>query len=222
MEINSNIKTVLVTVLATSGLIALLVATYALGTRSNRTEQVTVQPAETPTISTNMQPAATNQVANAANTVANNVNNAVNNMIAIAGSTPRIREKPAPESKRTLSEAFSGDWVYVTETADSPGGFYYFYKALSVKKTSDGVEVWVRRYPMFPMKFARREELTIPVDYALEKLKFYCDNGTFHTESETYFDADGSSIPHDRSYRYQDVAPGTVTESMAKKVCSIE
>ena len=126
------------------------------------------------------------------------------------------------EKKRPLSDGYAVGWSYLTETSESSYGFYYFYKEDSITVETSTVVVWARKYPMFPKGFAKRNEVTTPVDYSVEKIRFNCKDGNFYILNETLFDASGNSIDGKSGYRtVQTVVPGTLTETLQQRVCSV-
>ena len=85
--------------------------------------------------------------------------------------------------KRALADGESYGWTYVTQTSDSASGYYYFYKNDSIKKSGDSqksVEIWARMFPMYPDGFAKDEDLKTPVNYTVQKIRFFCKDDTYY------------------------------------------
>jgi hypothetical protein len=212
----SNTRIILLTALATIALCSIALGSYFLG-RSTRNETVTqMSPTPLPSEVTVTSPTSeqnSNIAVNSANT--NIVNKPIKKIETNTNTSSR-------EKRRAQSEGSSYGWTYVTESTDSPSGYYYYYKPSSIKVSSGSVEVWARKFPMYPSGFAKKNELSSPVDYVIEKFRFYCNDDTYYVVDETFFDAAGSSITDNRrGYRTsQSVVPGTTTETLKEQVCS--
>ncbi len=207
LSMSSNVRIVIFTILATLAVVGLIISAYVLGSRSVTplvAVNTSTEPAQ-PSLSPSQSPVANVSTANA------NSNQA----------TARLAMTPKPViKKRTKESGAEYGWKYWTETNDSPGGYYYFYQPATISKDGDRATAWLRRYTMYPAAYGKKNGLSSAVNYVLERVIFDCENDTYRVSDETYFDMDGSSIPHLSGYSvFHELAPGTTLQSMKFIVC---